>query len=127
MKINKVVADEATSFILEYLNEEVYDPNNTMQSYNMLEVLNLLDRTIVLGFWPIGETLNHLLNKLMVILRTNDPKQISSKLTIEVKHYILKIINTVINFQNDIRVKALMYKFKQLYEIQTNMELAQWV
>lgn len=95
-------------------------------------MLSLLDRTIVLGFWPSVNSLNKLLEKLMVILRTNDPELMATQrrenlLTIKVKHFILTIINTIINFQLDIRVKALTHKFKLIYDRRTSVNHSEWI
>lgn len=93
-----------------------------MKNENLLEVLNLLDRTIALGFWPSANSLSSLLQKLLVILRTHSPQLIDTMrkenlLTIKVKYFILQIINTIVNFQLDIRVKALTHRFRSLYDV----------
>ena len=78
-KTHKSVAEETTTFINQYLEGEHFDPKDLMKNENLLEVLSLLDRTIVLGFWPSVNSLNQLLEKLMVILRTNDPELIRTQ------------------------------------------------
>ena len=74
----------------------------------------------MLGFWEFDSQFDKLVNRLIDILKINDTQLIGTQhkeniLSVSVKYFILRIINTVIDFKLDGSTKKLTLKFKQLH------------